>query len=269
MNINIKTFTLIYILLLVLAGLAFAGTNLVTSPSFCFSCHEMRPEFYTWQASSHRQFRCLECHRINALRMAYRHISGTYYAPIQLLRPLSGAVCQKCHNLKNREVTASGDVIIPHELHERNRVECSKCHSGVAHGAVASQKVTFRTDYRKWDELLGRNWMNESRNSRPSMEVCMNCHRLRAAPLACTACHRSGMRPASRNREGCLTCHNLTPGAGGQNPVACNTCHNSNHSQDWQRRHPYPVGSNQSLRKECFSCHSQETCSNCHKGGGS
>ena len=51
------------LLLLMVASFFFAGAIVVTGqPGFCNSCHIMNSYYASWQASSHANVNCLDCH---------------------------------------------------------------------------------------------------------------------------------------------------------------------------------------------------------------
>jgi nitrate/TMAO reductase-like tetraheme cytochrome c subunit len=214
--------------------IAVTAIQLTMSPQFCSMCHEMKPEYYTYKASSHQNIKCTDCHiepgidklvihKVTALKEVYLHVTGTFYSPIKMKHPIKDSICQKCHNMENRSVTPTGDLIIPHAKHANERIACAKCHKGVAHGSIADKSVTFSSDYDKWDESLGQAFMSETKSVSPSMDICMNCHRLRKGPLACKACHTTGMVPVNHKSE------EFKNGGHGKNAAKnlyyCDSCH--------------------------------------------
>ncbi|MHC0037857.1 NapC/NirT family cytochrome c [Pseudoneobacillus sp. C159] len=230
----IKVMTLTLFFLIVLFSVGFLGLETTSSSKFCASCHEMKPEYYTWKASSHSEVACVNCHtgstkedyaksKANGLVQVYKKASQTYTAPIQMPDEIPDSACEKCHNMNNREVTPTGDIIIPHDKHQKENVACIKCHSGVAHGKVAERKVTFKTDYDLWDEKVGHSIMSERSFVRPKMEKCMNCHESREITLECNACHTTGMYPASHKKASFK--NSLHPSEAKENLANCNECH--------------------------------------------
>jgi nitrate/TMAO reductase-like tetraheme cytochrome c subunit len=207
-----KYLTVILFFIVIFFSLGLVGVETTSSSEFCSSCHEMKPEFYTWKASTHSEVDCVNCHtgpgienysksKANGLLQVIKKTTNTYSAPIQMPNEISDASCEKCHNMKVREVSASGDIIIPHDKHMDKDVECIQCHSGVAHGKIADRKVTFKSDYKKWDTSLGKSMMSEKKYTSPKMEECMDCHIARNVTTECSACHTSKMYPES-HKEG-------------------------------------------------------------------
>jgi nitrate/TMAO reductase-like tetraheme cytochrome c subunit len=210
-----KKFWLLVLLFLIIGFAAFFGDTFVTATdtAYCTSCHEMKPELYTWQASSHSQvLQCVGCHappgtlkkmkyKLFSVKEWYASLTGNYGILIQATTPIPDQVCNQCHDMTKRTVTPSGDLIIPHTIHAEKSVSCTSCHSGIAHGNIAEKKVTFRTDYGKWDEATGKRFMSDESAVRPDMDTCMSCHKVRKAPLDCSACHSTSMIPEGHEDE--------------------------------------------------------------------
>jgi len=183
-----------------------------TSSELCALCHAMKPEYYTWQTSSHYRVKCVNCHRpepgivnygkyiFKGAKEIFYTVTNTYPTPIKLLSPIPDRGCEECHNMNNRVVTA-GDLIVPHAVHKKKKVQCYKCHSGIAHGHIASRRVTYRSDYSQWDSTLGRVLMSDQNYRVVDMDVCIRCHQLRKAPLECKVCHTSGMLPGNHRSD--------------------------------------------------------------------
>lgn len=230
--IKVMTLTLFFLILLFSVG--FLGLETTSSSKFCASCHEMKPEYYTWKASSHSEVDCVNCHtgsskedyakaKANGLVQVFKKATKTYTAPIRMPDQIQDSSCEKCHNLSSRDVTPTGDLVIPHDKHKKQGIQCAQCHQGVAHGKIADRKMTYQTDYGRWDEMLGNAIMSEPEFIKPDMDTCMECHKVRNAPLECTACHTTGMYPESHQRQ------DFKPGAHGiharEDLGSCNECH--------------------------------------------
>ncbi len=228
-----KYLTVALFFIVIFFSLGMVGVETTSSSEFCSSCHEMKPEFYTWKASTHSEVDCVNCHigsgaeeyskaKANGLLQVYKKATQTYTAPIQMPKEIPDEACDKCHNMKLREVTPTGDLIIPHDKHMEKDVECIQCHSGVAHGKIADRKVTFKSDYDKWDTKLGESMM-EKKFTSPKMEECIDCHKARNITTECSACHTSNMYPESHTKkEFKLASH----GALAKEDIQeCNVCH--------------------------------------------
>jgi nitrate/TMAO reductase-like tetraheme cytochrome c subunit len=278
--IKVLTLTLFFIILLFTVG--FLGLETTSSSQFCASCHEMKPEYYTWKASSHSEVDCVNCHtgstkeeyakaKANGLVQVFKKATQTYTAPIRMPNQIKDESCEKCHNIFTREVTPTGDLIIPHDKHKKEGIKCAQCHQGVAHGKIADRKMTYQTDYGKWDDMLGRAVMTEPKYIKPDMDTCMECHELRNGPLECSACHNTGMIPDSHKREEFkLQSH----GSHAQKDLeGCNKCHEYMSSEEITGFEPIPsvsqflkIEKNKKQKSEfdyakdntfCIECHSK------------
>lgn len=201
------------------------------SPQLCAACHTMRPEYYTWQASSHSQLGCVECHRGEGLggqvellsglaRMAESAVLENYVMPIRMFSSIDDQTCFKCHTY-NRQATVSGDLIIPHEDHTGSRVRCASCHSGVAHGDIAKRGITRKIDPGEWDKDQGLQAMAREL-TQPNMDTCMSCHYRRRITTDCAACHTDMFGPDSHQLADFAVNHGSWARAELQD---CNFCH--------------------------------------------
>lgn len=230
--IKIGALTLLFLVIFFSVG--FIGTKGTSSSSFCSSCHEMKPEFYTWKNSSHAEVDCVSCHtgpgfenlakeKGNTIEQAIKKQMKLYEAPIRMPKEIPDSACESCHNINTRNFTPSGDLIIPHDKHKTEGVSCMQCHSGVAHGKIADRKMTFQSDYEKWDDLLGKSIMKETKFVKPEMDTCMDCHKARKITTECTACHTTGMIPETHKEKNFkLQTHGKQAASTLKN---CNLCH--------------------------------------------
>jgi nitrate/TMAO reductase-like tetraheme cytochrome c subunit len=230
--IKVMTLTLFFLILLFTVG--FLGFETTSSSKFCSSCHEMKPEYYTWKASSHSEVDCVNCHtgsskedyakaKANGLVQVFKKATNTYTAPIRMPDKIPNSACEKCHNMDARSVSPSGDLIIPHDKHSEKNIACIQCHNGIAHGKIASRNITYKTDYSKWDKMLGQQIMKDTKFQRPTMEKCMDCHKARKVTIECTACHTTGMFPKSHKIADFKF---STHGSTAKNELEdCNSCH--------------------------------------------
>ncbi|CRK81392.1 cytochrome c3 family protein [Neobacillus massiliamazoniensis] len=226
------TLALFFVVIFVILG--FSGIKATSSSQFCSSCHEMKPEYYTWKASSHNEVDCVSCHiepgvknlaedKAKGVVELYKNLSNTYTAPIQMPKDIPNDACEKCHNMKTRQVTPSGDLIIPHDKHLAKDIKCTACHSGVAHGKISERNVTFKSDYTKWDDALGKSMMSDVKFTSPKMETCMECHQARNVSTACKTCHKNSMVPSSHKQANFKT---QDHGKLAERDIKkCNSCH--------------------------------------------
>lgn len=280
--------------LILLLGVSLIGGTLwaTSQPKFCGKCHEMRPEYATWQASDHRQVACVTCHiqpglgsfvrhKVQALNQVYRHFTGTYSPPIRWRDPDS-STCLLCHQ-PDAERRGSRDVHLAHARHAQAGIACLECHSGVAHGTIAERHETSDGDFQRWTPDLAREQM--ARSNRVSGErQCLNCHAREQLSRSCRSCHIGPVRPADHLGAGwtawehgtaarqrlatCQECHSgtLSPvkvasgdpvTAYTRSNVFCFACHKqrpASHSAGWQRGHGSVAAAD---RNGCLVCHNQ------------
>ncbi|HZK48543.1 MAG TPA: NapC/NirT family cytochrome c, partial [Thermoleophilia bacterium] len=172
------------ILLIVIVVLVGSGLAYTSSPSFCSSCHTIAPFAEAWVGSSHEQVGvgCIDCHFEPG---AVGYIKGKTYSVIKLAqwvigeterkpeaaRTIVAGACRHCH--PDPQAT-----FIPHAFHtEKANLECTECHSGVAHGS----------------ELVGV----DRAQAAADPKFCNTCHTGDFAPILFTA-----IEPAGREHPG-------------------------------------------------------------------
>jgi cytochrome c nitrite reductase small subunit len=128
---------------------------LSSDPKACVNCHIMRPQYESWQKSSHHAVAgCVDCHLPHAFIGKYiakaengwHHSRGftlqDFHEPI-MIKPKNAAILQEnclgCHAELVHELVGgvNGD---PDE------VQCVHCHSGVGHGEAAGLGGPERAD---------------------------------------------------------------------------------------------------------------------------
>lgn len=185
-NLNRKRLMLLLlgslVIIILLSGVALKATS---TPQFCSSCHEMAPEYKTWEVTSHSKIACVTCHiepgtvsflkhKVNSLSQLTEHVSGKIPQPITMPHPIKNEVCEQCHSTM-RKVTASGDILIPHDKHLKQGIACVACHAGVAHAFVAERGLNTKKDYNTWTAEKADK-ISKFDDTKAAMEVCLDCH---------------------------------------------------------------------------------------------
>jgi nitrate/TMAO reductase-like tetraheme cytochrome c subunit len=272
------TLALFFVVIFVILG--FSGIKATSSSQFCSTCHEMKPEYYTWKASTHSEVDCVSCHTDPALKKLakdkadgivelYKNQTNTFTAPIHMTKEIPNSACNKCHDMSKRQVTPSGDLIIPHDKHINKGIECVQCHSGVAHGKIADRKMTFQADYDKWNQEVGTSAMADTKFTSPDMDTCMECHKARNVSTACKTCHTTGMVPKSHKQPDFKT---KTHGVlAGKQLKECNECHkymSTDKLEGYDNASPldkYLKQDSQQQKKNQYDYAKENTfCQNCH-----
>ena len=142
------------VLLVLVTALGFRETS---KPSFCSSCHVIKPFTETWQASSHaaKGVTCTDCHFEPG---AIGYTKGKFYSLLKLTQFAAGqtekkpeaaklvlrSACLQCHEYVRdpadprypKDIVVQG-VTFPHDFHlNKANLTCADCHSGVVHGAA-------------------------------------------------------------------------------------------------------------------------------------
>ncbi len=173
---------IVIVAIALLSGVALKATS---TPQFCSSCHEMNPEYTTWQVTSHSKVACVTCHippgavslvkhKVASIRQLTEHITGDIPQPIVMREIIENSVCEQCHS-SMRKVTPSGDIVIPHDKHLAQGLACVACHGGVAHGFVAERGLTDKKDYDTWT-IAKADKVTKFDETKTAMEVCLDCH---------------------------------------------------------------------------------------------
>ena len=117
-----------------------------TDPKACMNCHIMRPQFESWQKSSHHTAaKCIDCHLphsfvpkyIAKADNGYRHSKAftleDFHEPIQMTkrnRQILQANCLACHGELVHPLVAGA-------TSADNAISCVHCHADVGHGPRA------------------------------------------------------------------------------------------------------------------------------------
>lgn len=283
---KLKMFILISGLILFVGVGAVTAIQVTMSPQFCSVCHIMTPEMVTWQATSHSNIRCVDCHippgtvnllvhKIGAMKELYEYATGTYPTPLAMHEPIESETCETCHNVETRNFTVSGDIIIPHDKHmntEKAEVFCVSCHAGVAHGKIASRgvivegdsKALHGGDLKAWTADDGKQ-QTARQYSKADMDDCIKCHMAvneelekkgssEKVSIKCEACHKAIKTPDNHSpKESWLAVHGKDAE---KNVSSCKSCHN--YGMDVQNvTHESKAAAYAWGNEYCVKCHSQ------------
>ncbi|EEG78220.1 cytochrome c3 family protein [Dethiobacter alkaliphilus] len=235
----------------------------INNPDSCALCHVMVPHVRTWEASAHNNLSCLTCHQEPGLegvarfqaslaQMGYKYLTETYYLPITTREKMTADGCYNCHAL-NREVTPSGDLIVPHYRHEDVNIDCMECHQGVVHTNISTRDFTLSTNVEQWTAAFASTQMAyEYRNL--DMKECMDCHEALQADNSCEACHQVIVYPDSHNAPNFMTDHGRQAY---QDLESCDFCHSWTRRNAEEVEHSDPVAAYARENSLCYECHLQ------------
>jgi len=167
-----------------LTGVMWGAIAFTSTPTFCSWCHEMAPEFTTYEVSAHSEIKCTQCHiepgavnlvthKVESLKEVYYHIVGPPDPIVQTVA-VTNESCMTCHS-ENRLVSATGDLIVNHSEHIQEDIPCVTCHSGVAHAKVVERGINDSTTYDYWTKENADKLVNDT-YMRPNMGTCIDCH---------------------------------------------------------------------------------------------
>ena len=225
----------------VLAGIAAVSTGLVgahlalsvtENPKFCaVMCHNMRPVYDSWAASTHEGIRCAECHNEPGIK---GFLAGAVVAPVKesimyyithdygekpmVVEALSGKSClrHECHKLERVEEETSlfRGTFFRHGGHikhsDSGRLNCTSCHTldDDVHMEVPS-------------DLCFLCHLNPEAEHSASAE-CRSCHTV----MLPTEYHEAAVVSAVLTEEmTCQDCHEMSAGRSDVSPERCGVCH--------------------------------------------
>ncbi len=214
----------------------FTITLEVTSkPSFCSTCHYMKPYYESWQNSSHKDVTCTDCHfppglknklkgKFTAVSMVVNYFTGVYKKS-KPWAEISDKSCLRsgCHDTRKLKgkVKFKKNIIFNHTPHleglrRGKQLRCTSCHSQIVQGSHLS--------------------VTES--------SCFLCHFKDVTPLndvisKCTKCHTPPVKSDNPDEQishdhtnilnrkiSCYKCHGeMVVGDGAVPRNRCNNCH--------------------------------------------
>ena len=234
------------VILLILTGLFGTSQNY-----FCGSCHEMKKEYKSWQASQHKRTSCVGCHQEPGLsgflmektRMSKRaFLSLTQKYKLPITAQVKNGSCLRCHNEIRQGISVKHTIKVSHKEFLDNRYKCIDCHSALGHGKVTSLAT------------------------KPSMDKCITCHNEKVASTSCKLCHTKDIGKKPRTILAGYPKVHLDPPTNcrGCHPIdKCTRCHGVEmpHPPDWRIKHPRQGFVN---KKVCRKCHHINFCRVCH-----
>jgi cytochrome c nitrite reductase small subunit len=201
-----KGLTLIVAALLVLALGGAAAIPLTNHPSFCASCHTIKPSHDTWAQSSHKDVTCVDCHvrpglsgfvndKIFAgLKDVAITFLGTPTEPHNLDSHVSSSMCLTCHRAILRvtekpirdlppPVNEVG-LIMSHRKHMEafeqrgNNEGCTTCHGRVVHDTpIKGYPIVIPRGHVKLDDQPHEPvFPKDSVLWKASLADCLRCH---------------------------------------------------------------------------------------------
>lgn len=245
------------------AGFFWSGT-----PSFCATCHEIRPHYEKWKVSSHRNVNCAQCHAEPGFFNYMMHKLGSWNyifvhlltprAEIKLKRPIPNSSCIRCHTA-NRVISPGGDLLVPHQQHVNyQKLNCYQCHKNLHTALTGEREEEEKT-------VAAAYWH----------PVCWTqCHDGVHATNKCNACHTRKALPPSHKESGFAREHGRTYAK----KIDCAECHGYTRDfcRDCHKKKPksHLVGNFKATHRfeikkkglsTCQACHAADNiCLRCH-----
>lgn len=251
---------------------------------FCtVPCHVVHADnTAAYDQSTHTNVACVACHEpVNAspLVMTMKKIEvlpdlpatifGWYELPPNhdnhVAEEMPAEQCTQCHDLEHRTITPKGTVVINHDIHSQNKIQCTICHNRVAH---PEDGLTFTLEGNRPHD----DWM--------TMDACYRCHSLQpdaAAPGTCPSCHLEGFDPvpATHKKDGWYKKFGESSGHAKaaveeSESIAASIKQLEDHPADEpshgevEGKEPTGELTPSSQVNTCYTCHLDTFCSDCH-----
>lgn len=216
-------------------------SHYLTSPSFCKSCHIMKPYYNAWATSKHNFVPCVDCHyppsgpktllwkKFQALSQVAKYVTRTYsskpFAEIEDTSCLRGG-CHSTRLLQGKVVTEKG-VTFDHRPHLEGvkygrKLRCVSCHSQIVVGNHI--EVTWNTCY--LCHFKGKVF-EKSMPAKKADQNCLRCHSLPDKPIKSGNISYSHKEFLGKHNVSCKNCHqDVVQGSGDVSKDRCLTCHN-------------------------------------------
>jgi len=222
-------------------------------------------------------------HKVEALAELPPTITNTFELPLNPISEVAmngykmpSTQCTQCHIGGDRFVTPSPGIIMDHDAHAKRNISCTVCHNRVAHNEDGMPPVLI-------DPESGQ--VSAGHFDFMKMVACYRCHRLENDGLAdhstpfkvsgeCKLCHTDDfdLVPASHKVNDFISVHGELAAEEDERAREA-----SEHIEEfWAHFHGHASHDEESLAvenvpnaaelNECYSCHQQSFCNDCHGG---
>jgi len=290
-----RFFKILAAIFIILIGLLILFAHYSESPSFCKSCHIMKPYYDAWKSSKHNFVACVECHyppgtpkqflwkKFQSMSQVVKYVTRTYGT-----RPFaeiddSSCLRDGCHakRLLEGKVKLGPNVTFDHRPHlldlkRGKQLRCTSCHSQIVQGKHIEVTVStcFICHFKKGSD-----------GNKPKISSCLTCHDVPTKIIKHGKVSFSHTEFAGGKKLACEKCHmDSVIGEGLASKDKCYDCHNQpdriSKFNDTTFIHDNHVAKH---KVECIRCHSEikhqlgrsidslePLCSSCHvkKHGG-
>ena len=262
-----------------MAALVSALTMTVSSnPSFCASCHEIRPVHDQWVSSTHKGVNCLNCHtergwegyvkvNVQGARNIITHLSGQDRLPPEA--DIKNSSCNYCHPADQLPETRPESTLkVAHSKHEEQ--SCTTCHNRMVHPGQfeVPEEIKLVSHQPKDCQVCHQNPSPQYLHGNSNLP-CTSCHSanipnhevaIKRGAMPKENCQECHSRERVSAPETCHTCH-VSP-HGTENELNCNRCHSAD-SKGWSQvsfAHPVKLSIEHS-QIQCTKCHASKSLS--------
>jgi len=251
-------------------------------PEFCSSCHEMRPNATSWEVSTHKSIKCVDCHarpgvsgwmsaKLSGIRQLMRHVSAASIKDINVdgaQRKIISENCRRCHAGSTRLNERLG-LRIAHKHHLEIGANCVACHSGKFAHPEPQRTTAAKTSLVPRGTCFNCHDGKRTVGSVVAFQAsdgtnCVRCHldasvalQHGGGDLSCGDCHQNATDHFAYTEKTvhtiCANCHDIESGyPSTHQPYAsknCSACHRVMYPTHLYKTSPKPTA------QLCFSCH--------------
>lgn len=224
----------IVLTLVILVGLMTITLQVTSTPTFCNTCHNMKPYYDSWQKSTHSHVTCTDCHfppgitskikgKFTALSMLVNYFTGVYKRN-KPWAEISDESCMRegCHETRTLtgKVDYKKDISFDHAHHLKDlrrgkKLRCTSCHSQIVQGSHMSvtESTCFLCHF-KDAEITA------------TADQCIKCHVPPVAKEGDETTIPYDHTTVLERKIGCGKCHGTMVVGDGMVPkIRCSGCH--------------------------------------------
>ncbi len=261
------------------------------SPSFCNSCHIMKPYYEAWKTSKHSQVACVTCHmppqteaamwaKFQSVNHVVQFITKKYSSKPYAQIEDGSCLRSSCHatNILKGKITFKKGIRFDHQAHLGNlrrgkQLRCTSCHSQIVVGThiEVTESTCYLCHFKSTEGQVGPLPLGD----------CTTCHEVPQKDIqfqgftfnhgdfvgsrrvSCEKCHRDVIQGEGQApKERCLTCHNQPDRlAKYEDPTILHDTHVAKRKVDCTRchveiKHGMKVAKVRFLEYNCEVCHS-------------
>lgn len=201
------------------------------NPSYCNSCHIMKPYYNNWVSSSHAGVNCTKCHykkgflgyiegKLRLLAENIRYLAGVYH--VKLHSKIDDENCMDCHikeELEAGEILFAKRIKFKHIKHYDKEIRgiklsCQSCHSELIQG----EHTAVNKNVCIFCHFIGK-------EAKEPIGGCEICHGPPREVILIRGIKFSHLKYEEAKID-CRTCHiYVTEGSGGVSSQKCSECH--------------------------------------------